>query len=137
MGAVQEILPCPKCNRKWFVYEFETKSCEEWGACQACGYGFQRYLELRCIDCGKDPSEQREGDFDVYTIRYHEVTKYFMLFSEHYGLPIMKCPNCNSFRMLVDMVEKMEPPRLVVIPESALRPAEELLLSKDDGRSVR
>lgn len=84
-------------------------------------------MELWCIDCGKPLSRGFEGGFDIYTMRYHEATRYFMKFSEHYGLPIMKCPNCNSSRVLVDMVEKMEAPRLYVIPSSELHPMEELL----------
>jgi hypothetical protein len=62
----------------------------------------------------------------TYTLTYHEVTKFFWKGSEHYGLPIMKCPNCNSFRMVVDMVDTEEPPKFVKIPFSALHPIEEL-----------
>jgi hypothetical protein len=42
MGSVQDCkVKCPKCGERKGIYELETRSNEEWFACQACGWGFE------------------------------------------------------------------------------------------------
>jgi transcription elongation factor Elf1 len=130
LTSVQGVERCPKCNEEKLIYEIELRTGEEWALCEACGFGYQSVLSLHCTDC-----ESWLEEADIYGLRYHSPPAHpdgLRYKGQNYGLPIFKCPNCGSSRMTVELLEKNEPPKVWVLPLSALRPIEELL---EQGKS--